>query len=252
MMVRVMLCFIVLASAYSQECLDYKEEGRCQMCKKLVNCSETDELESWCPPGQLCSAAGYCKCGAYPTTVLQCNKGFPSMMLEGSCAMLDKHSGLVSVGSCLHYPTCLCSYSLHYYYQLPADISNLNRHMCGTWNRVGTLCGRCMPNHYPLAYSYNMTCVPCPHMHWNWVKYFAAAYLPLTLFFLVIVFLKVNTTSSHLFALVCLSKPFSAGCCARRIAFSAQSQHEIDKEGHTGALLCLWNMELGFLQDILL
>ena len=37
---------------------------------------------------------------------------------------------------------------------------------------------------------------------WNWFRYIMAAYLPLTLFYLLILFFKINTTTSHLFAVV--------------------------------------------------
>ena len=74
--------------------------------------------------------------------------------------------------------------------------------MCGYYNKTGTLCGQCLPDHYPLAYSFNMTCIPCPHVHWNWFRYIMAAYLPLTAFCIVMLFFKVNITSSHLFAVV--------------------------------------------------
>ncbi len=36
----------------------------------------------------------------------------------------------------------------------------------------------------------------------NWFRYIMAAYLPLTLFYVVILFFKLNITSSHLFAVV--------------------------------------------------
>ena len=73
---------------------------------------------------------------------------------------------------------------------------------CQQLNRTGALCGRCLPDHYPLAYSYDIICIPCPHARWNWIKYITAAYLPLTFFSLILIFFKINTTSSHLFALV--------------------------------------------------
>ena len=64
---------------------------------------------------------------------------------------------------------------------------------CTDMNKMGALCGECLPDHYPLAYSFNMTCVPCPHARWNWLWYIMAAYLPLTLFYFVILFFKINT-----------------------------------------------------------
>ena len=70
------------------------------------------------------------------------------------------------------------------------------------YNRTGTLCGKCLPDQYPLAYSYDTSCIPCPHARWNWLRYIMAAYIPLTLFYLFIAFFKINITSSHLFSVV--------------------------------------------------
>ena len=88
------------------------------------------------------------------------------------------------------------------YYNLPRNISTLSILLCQPLKRTGALCGRCLPDHYLLAYSFNMTCIPCPHVHWNWARYIMAAYLPLTFFYLVILLFKINTTSSHYFAAV--------------------------------------------------
>jgi hypothetical protein len=41
--------------------------------------------------------------------------------------------------------------------------------MCEHFNRTGVLCGRCQPEHYPLAYSYDLACAKCHHISWNWV-----------------------------------------------------------------------------------
>ena len=69
--------------------------------------------------------------------------------------------------------------------------------ICQPLNRTGTLCGKCLPDHYPLVYSYSLACVQCHHIHWNWVRYVMAAYLPLTVFCLGILLFKVNIVSSR-------------------------------------------------------
>ena len=91
--------------------------------------------------------------------------------------------------------------------------------MCKSSNRTGTLCGRCLPDHYPLAYSFNMTCIPCPHARWNWFKYIMAAYLPLTLFYFAVIFFKINTTSCRLFAVVFYCQTITMPFTARSLFF---------------------------------
>ena len=52
------------------------------------------------------------------------------------------------------------------------------------------------------AYSYNMKCIKCPHTHHNWLKYMAVAFLPLTVFMIIILVFRVSVSSPKLHALV--------------------------------------------------
>ena len=49
---------------------------------------------------------------------------------------------------------------------------------------------------WPLSVSLHLWHIPCPNVFWNWVRYITAAYLPLTLLYLVIVTMKINVVSS--------------------------------------------------------
>ena len=165
-------------------------------------CSEVDKRS--CPPGLFCEE-GRCECGDnYPMNIIVCN-GTDSFAVKYYCATFDMNTNTTVTGSC--FTSVNWSVSGHYpgdtlYTKLPRNVNMLTKIMCNPMNRTGTLCGRCLPEHYPLAYSYNLTCVRCPNIQWNLAKYIMAAYLPLTLFCLVILFFKINTTSSHLFPLV--------------------------------------------------
>ena len=90
--------------------------------------------------------------------------------------------------------------------------------------RTGALCGRCQDNHYPLAYSFSLVCVQCHHIHWNWARYIMAAYLPLTLFYLIVLFLKVNVVSGHLHHVVLFSQAMSVPALSRILFKSLQKQ----------------------------
>ena len=157
-----------------------------------------------CPPGLFC-VDGHCECGVYPYNAITCN-GTDSFALQYNCVTFDEVKGVFSVGACIRnrertkVKGAMTSDTL--YHQLPRNVTLLDTMMCKTMKKTGTLCGRCLPDHYPLAYSYNMTCVRCPNARWNWVRYTMAAYFPLTLFCIIILFFKINTTSSYLFPVV--------------------------------------------------
>ena len=168
---------------------------------KSLACSET--LGPSCPPGLFCEE-GRCECGKDYPYVFEC-AGSDASVLSRYCATFDLERNLTLVGA-----TLLTTNSSNprgkfagntIYYLLPKTAGKLNT-VCDNYSRTGTLCGQCLPDHYPLAYSFNMTCIPCPHVRWNWFRYIMAAYLPLTAFYVVVLFFKLNITSSHLFAVV--------------------------------------------------
>ena len=72
---------------------------------------------------------------------------------------------------------------------------------CGKYNRDSILCGDCLPGFSPLLYSYDMKCVNCTgqNMTYNWIKYIAVAYVPLTIFFFFVVILSNFNGTSPLF-----------------------------------------------------
>ena len=58
------------------------------------------------------------------------------------------------------------------YHFMPTNISEWNRHLCGEFNRSGTLCGWCDQDNslYTRAYSFDMTCVQCTEGKIEWLK----------------------------------------------------------------------------------
>ena len=155
-----------------------------------------------CSQWSYCDKHGHCQCYRNRNEKFQC----------------DRHGNRLSIRSCycLTYSQALnttlvglCMYNCYrirkfrpdvnpLYIRLPGSVSSLNSVMCGHYNRTGTLCGRCVRDTYLPVYSYGITCVACSGGMSNWIKYMAVAYVPLTMFYLVILLLKVNVLSSNL------------------------------------------------------
>ena len=171
-------------------------------CNKSLTCSE--DQEDACQPGLFCEG-GQCECGVYPNYIVSCN-GTTLSVLQCNCATFNEEKKLVLVGACFYGCRGWSNECINVYHPLPRTGKALNDAMCKYFNRTGALCGRCLPDHYPLAYSFNMTCIPCPHANRNWWRYVIAAYLPLTVFYIIIFFFKINIISSHLFGLVVVSQ----------------------------------------------
>ncbi len=156
-----------------------------------------------CPPALFCDdESGVCQCGLYPHKILLCIESVP-FVLNCNCVTFDCVRNLTLAGSCLY--TCgnaVNASSSHAFYTQLQDSYKRSSEVCSNMSRTGALCGRCKQGYYPLAYSYNMTCVRYSKEHWNWLFYIMAAYLPLTLFYFVILLLNINISSSYLYAII--------------------------------------------------
>ena len=83
------------------------------------------------------------------------------------------------VGACFY--NCVHSTLKDVVYRtVPKTVEHLNDMMCGHFNRSGQLCGKCKTNYSPPVYSYDLHCTLCSGGKYNWIKYIAIAFVPLT------------------------------------------------------------------------
>ena len=122
-------------------------------------------------------------------------------------------------------------------------VSDLNE-TCSYLRRTGTLCGECMGGYVPPAYSYNMECFKCSHTHHNWLKYMAVAFLPLTVFMIIILVFRVSVLSPKLHALVFAFQNFSVPVNMRIFAPSEQYFTPVGKFAFQtmSVLYGVWNL----------
>ncbi len=141
------------------------------------------------------------------------NDDFLTFNTAFACIMIKKKTQRLMNIACQHASRYL---SRRY------SVSDVNSSTCSDnsthdidTNHEGHFCGRCKEG-YGLAaciYSYHYTtCIPCrDYGYKNWIKYFVIALLPLTLFYFLVVILRINVTSSHfngiVFSLQCLMSP---------------------------------------------
>ena len=138
--------------------------------------------------------SGACKCSdILPNQAVLCDPTIPrTLILKCYCMTFNKERHETELGLCLYG----CGHSdNHLYRRLPQNLSDLNTYTCKKANRESTLCGKCKSGYSPLVYSYDMSCMNCTGMTYNWIKYIAVAYIPITFFFLFVVFVRFNGTS---------------------------------------------------------
>ena len=181
--------------------------------RKMLKGSVTDACHgppcpTWFFPDR--SLNGRCRCGDDVHGVVRCNDSTQQAFIRSCHCMTYNESTGPVVGACFYnllHPTLT-----HTLYDLvPSNITKLNKYMCGHLNREGQLCGKCKENHSIPVYSYEMKCVHCSTSPFNWVKYILAAFLPLTVFFILVVSCRLSATSPKLFAFVFFSQFVSAG-----------------------------------------
>ena len=182
---------------------------------------------SICPLWAFCNiTTEKCQCGKIPGDPLRCDLWIKSedvlrpYILNCFCATIV--GNMTEVGQCNYNCARYGEQSEEdlAYQQLPSNRSYWNDFMCMEFGRSGTLCGQCDKerNYYPRAYSFDLSCTQCDgSMSSNLWKYIALAYLPLTVFYLLVFFLKADINSSHLQGFILFSQFISAPPLARNL-----------------------------------
>ncbi len=199
-----------------------------------------------CPPWLYGIDYHHCHCGKNITSVLKCEGNHSLSVLDCNCVTFNEEEGIAEAGKCIyncgHFNMTEKFYML--YNPLPETSSELNEYMCGEqFNRSGTLCGRCKADYYPQAYSYDMVCVKCPNAKSNWWKYVLATFLPLTVFYFVIVLFNINVTSSSFCAFVHFSQALTMPAMVRVAITSNRNRPHIQRAKVIGNIYSIWNMD---------
>ena len=146
---------------------------------------------------------GVCACSSNDTFPLTCHSDQSIVIQPCSCTYYDPAPlNLTVVGSCF--------FSCYEYSGTTMEIFSsvqFNEDICdkyGSLHRTGRFCGQCDSSYGLAAYSYEiMQCIPCQNYGYkNWIKYFAVALIPLTVFYILAVLLSFNVTSSSLNGIV--------------------------------------------------
>ena len=154
-------------------------------------------------------SGGRCQCGNSLGNVIICNNETQKVIaLNSYCVTSDSDCiNTVVAGRCLpQYQT------YDRYVSVDKSPSNQSQKLCSHLNRQGRLCGNCKPHHYVSAYSYDMKCYQCHYSLWiNLISYVAIAYVPLTVFLVLVMTFHISVASPHLSAAVLVCQIFAFG-----------------------------------------
>ena len=168
-----------------------------------------------------------CDCGSgIDNVVCRDNQSTISIVSCYCMSYNDNGDGVhVVVGAC----PLLCT---NYFYS-DIDVDTNLSTLCDRdirQNRQGQMCGKCKDNHSPSPYSYRLKCANCSHYKYNWLKYLAAAYAPLTVFFFLVITFRFNALSATMNAIIFFSQFASSPALVNMISTFAyfSNAHPVD------------------------
>ena len=124
-------------------------------------------------------------------------------VLDCNCVTYDSDKCSILVGACPYgcgFTTDHERWSGEAFHPLTHNLSDntTNNDMCGRLNRDGPMCSKCKTGFSPLVYSYDLKCITCTDSHYSWLKFVAAAFIPLT-FFILWCFYSESMPLVHIF-----------------------------------------------------
>ena len=151
-----------------------------------------------CPTWTLPKGNNECVCGnRFGYTLVCTTKDMPvtTLNVDFYCVFFSKEFDTTLIASCPYSSRGI----------LPSNVSELNI-CCEHLHRIGELCGECEDNYTLPVYSYYLGCVKCEDYKYGWVKFIAAAFLPLTLFYFIVIVFRISATSPTLNGYILVSQ----------------------------------------------
>ena len=140
-----------------------------------------------------------CICGNDLHDAVTCLSGeYSAVVVKDFCIVLSEDHNTTLIGT--------CPYSTGG--KLPKNISEAKDFgdLCFPLHRRGQLCGACEENYTLSVYSYYLGCVKCEDFKYGWLKFITAAFLPLTVFYILVIVFRISGTSSTLNGFVLVSQ----------------------------------------------
>ena len=199
---------------------------------------------------------GTCHCGADIRDTVRCSTDPDTVSVLAYICMTynDDKEGVVTATCPYGYGdwydnknlTSILSYDPNYHV-LPNNITELNNAMCGQMNRDGLLCSKCRDGYSPLVYSYDLNCIKCHSKdNYNWLKLIAVAFIPLTLFYFIVIFFRISATNPYLYGFITFNQAVTAPINLRGSFFNLEgtsTSHYKYIARLVGVPTTIWNLD---------
>ena len=193
---------------------------------------------------------GRCQCGDSLDGVVSCNEETREVkLLEGYCmSIYRKHKNETVVGNCIFATLNVGDKLYHpHVYSVVSASAVANQTTCASMHRDGTLCGKCAEGYSFPVHSYTVDCVRCNYEERQWWLYLAFAYIPLTIFIIVVFLFRINMVQPKFQACVLVFQIASLPLC-QKSPFGLKTQCIMEKSS-TNNFNHLWGLEFGFFSN---
>ena len=180
----------------------------------------SNENTNPCPPWfipQGDNTTVQCRCGPHTNGII-CDPKTCNTSLHIEYCMTYNPVTRTQVGG-----NCLFKSKSEFITILPENVSELNDFMCGGFNREGQLCGACKKGYGPALIRYDMQCTKCSTKNYGWALYLLLGFLPITVFYLIIVMFQVSATSGPLNVFIFSAQIIAITIDTNKIVFTALS-----------------------------
>lgn len=139
----------------------------------------------------------------HDSTVVVCNRSNPSQLQLLACYCLSYYHDLNTTvyGKCMY----TCSFK-HYYHVSDSHYYHVSDRICDKFNRQGELCSRCQNGTGHPLYSYKLNCTTCTDDAITLFQYVVVAYLPLTVFFVLVMAFRISANAETLSGYILMSQ----------------------------------------------
>ena len=154
-----------------------------------------------CPTWHHLDQYGKCKCGSRLGGEVVCERYKRVRLNIRYCMTYDDTINATVAGIC---PFSRLNKSDEFYVQQPVNVNELQNFTCGRLKRRGLLCSHCEDSLGIAVLSYSYECTKCLGKFYGWLLYFALAFVPITIFFLIVVFCNIRATAPHMNGAICV------------------------------------------------
>ena len=193
------LCFVITLGAYKSSA-SFSE-------------SSNQSCPIWTTPKVINGTIG-CECGNTLNSVVVCEtNNFAVHILLYYCMSYSDELNSTVVGKCLYHLHNKPTLQYNNYWPIPrltrrndTALCQFHKYYGHTYQyQTGLMCTECVDGYAYPVYSYSLACVECKDYEYNWLKYIAVAFLPLTVFYIIVILFRISVTSGAMngYVLMC-------------------------------------------------